>query len=77
MTENTTRRKIIGLSVAIIIFVSWIFIDMIFFPMIGAATSYPFYEIVAYGSWFVVILVILLIVSWSGVIPTRYKELDE
>ena len=76
MTENTTKRKIIGISVAIFIFVSWIFIDMILFPMMGAATSYPFYEIVAYGSWFVVILVILLIVSWFGLIPTRHQKVD-
>ena len=34
---------------------------MIFFPLIGAATSYTFYEIVAYGSWIVVIFVIFVI----------------
>lgn len=75
MTESTTRRKIIGVSIAIIIFVSWIFIDMIFFPLIGAATSYTFYEIVAYGSWFVVIFVIFAFISWSGVIPTKEQKI--
>ena len=76
MTESTTRRKIIGVSIAIIIFVSWIFIDMIFFPLIGAATSYPFYEIVAYGSWFVIIIVIFAIIAWAGVIPTSNLKLQ-
>jgi len=75
MTENTKKRKIAGVSIAIIIFVSWIFVDMLFFPLIGAATSYTFYEIVAYGSWIVVILVVFAFISWSGVIPTKEQKI--
>ena len=71
MTESTKNRKIAGVSSAIIIFVAWIFIDMLFFPLIGAATSYSMYEILAYGSWIVVILVVFAFISWSGVIPSK------
>ncbi len=69
---NSTR--IVGILAAISLFIVWIFVDMIFFPSVGEMLGYPAFEVVAYGSWFVVILVILVILSVTGNIPTRHKD---
>ncbi|MFW9933466.1 MAG: hypothetical protein ACFFDR_12515 [Candidatus Thorarchaeota archaeon] len=66
---NSTR--IIGIVLSIVLFTVWIFVDMIFFPSVGETLGYPVFELVAYGSWFVIILIILVILSMTGNIPTR------
>ncbi|MHA2163683.1 MAG: hypothetical protein ACXAB9_15890 [Candidatus Thorarchaeota archaeon] len=77
MTSNQkVRKKMIGVIAAISIFIIWIFVDLLLFPQIGIDLNYPLYEIVAYGSWFFIILVILVILSWAGAIPTRYRDTE-
>ncbi|MHA1904435.1 MAG: hypothetical protein ACXADL_11535 [Candidatus Thorarchaeota archaeon] len=73
-SDQISRQKIIGVVAAISLFIIWIFVDLLLFPQIGIDLNYPLYEIVAYGSWFIIILVILVILSWAGAIPTRYRD---
>lgn len=66
----------IGVLAAISIFIVWIFVDLLLFPLIGIDLNYPLYEIVAYGSWFIITLIIFVILSWARAIPTRYRETE-
>ena len=50
--------------------------DMYTFPMIRDTLGYPVFEVVAYGSWFIVLLLILGIFSVTGAIPGPSKELE-
>ena len=65
------RRRLVGTVVALSLFVAWILIDLYVFPMIGISTNYPLYELVAYGSWAVIALIVFLILSWAGWFPMR------
>ncbi|MHA1908021.1 MAG: hypothetical protein ACW98Y_12045 [Candidatus Thorarchaeota archaeon] len=73
-SESSKTRKILGIVVAIAIFVAWIFVDMYTFPSIAGSLGYPVFELVAYGSWFVVLLVMLAVLSVTGAIPGRSSE---
>jgi len=66
--------RLAGVVVAIALFIIWILVDMTYFPSITENLGYPVFELVAYGSWFVVILIILVILSITGNIPTRQRE---
>jgi len=72
MNMNTTR--IAGIILSVTLFVIWIVVDMLFFADIGTALGYPTFEVVAYGSWFIIVLIILGILSVTGNIPSRQVE---
>ena len=73
-SESSKTRKIIGIVIAIAIFVVWIFVDLYTFSSIGEALGYPMFEIVAYGSWFGVLLIMLVVLSVTDAIPSRSTE---
>jgi hypothetical protein len=72
--ESSRTKRIIGIVVAIVIFVVWIFVDMYTFPSITGPLGYPVFELVAYGSWFIVLLVMLAVLSVTGAIPGRSAD---
>ncbi|MHA1479814.1 MAG: hypothetical protein ACTSQZ_00105 [Candidatus Thorarchaeota archaeon] len=74
--ESKKSRKIIGIVSSVVLFVVWLIVDIYTFPLIMDTMGYPVFEIVAYGSWFIVLLVILGIFSVTGAIPGRSKELE-
>ena len=72
MASNTSKtKKIVGIVVAIAIFVVWIIVDMYTFPAIAISLGYPVFELVAYGSWFAILLIMLAVLSITGAIPGR------
>lgn len=54
-------------------------VDMYLLSSIVVELGYPVYELVTYGSWFIVILIILAVCSWAGCIlaPRRGSESTE
>ena len=75
MASGSSRtRKLIGIVLAIAIFVVWIFVDMFTFPSIATALGYPVFELVAYGSWFAILLIMLAVLSVTGAIPGRSTD---
>ena len=73
--DNEKRRKIIGTAASISLFVSWIFIDLSVFPLMGITENYQLYELVTYGSWAVIALVCFLLLSWAGWFPMGRREI--
>ncbi|MDF1537304.1 MAG: hypothetical protein P1Q69_00145 [Candidatus Thorarchaeota archaeon] len=73
-SDSNRSRQILGIVISAVLFVVWILVDMYIFPGIGGALGYPVFEIVAYGSWFVLLLIILAILSVTGAIPSRSKQ---
>ena len=69
-------RKVAGIIGATAIFLLWILVDMIYFPPLLGSISYPMYELIVYGSWIVVILIVLFVLSMSGAIPTPKNLTD-
>ena len=67
--------RIAGAILACAIFGAWVLVDMYILSSVVVAFSYPIYELVTYGSWFIVILIILAVFSWTGSIPTRTRNL--
>ncbi|MFW9975333.1 MAG: hypothetical protein ACFFDQ_08720 [Candidatus Thorarchaeota archaeon] len=67
-------KRIIGTIGAISLFVSWILIDFYVFPLIGISTNYPLYELVTYGSWAIIALIVFLLLAWAGWFPIRSSE---
>ena len=67
-------RRVIGVIIAISLFFFWLFVDMTLFPILLESIRHSYYELVVYGSWFVIILIIVGIVSWSGAIPNPYSK---
>ena len=65
LQDSVKRKKILGAIVATFVFILWIFIDIYVFPLFGL-TSYQLYEILAYGSWTIIIVVCFGILVWSG-----------
>jgi hypothetical protein len=57
--------KILGAILATVLFIAWIFVDIYIFPLLGI-TSYSLYEILAYGSWIIIIFVCFGILIWAG-----------
>ncbi len=72
---SNKHRRTIGTIGAFSLFVSWILIDLYVFPLIGISTNYPLYELVTYGSWAIIALVIFLILAWAGWFPMRSSEI--
>jgi ABC-type sulfate transport system permease subunit len=70
-SESGNRRRIIGTLGAVSLFTAWILVDTYVFPLIGISTHYPLYEIVAYGSWAIITIVVFLMLSWAGWFPMR------
>ncbi|MHA2601253.1 MAG: hypothetical protein AM324_003870 [Candidatus Thorarchaeota archaeon SMTZ1-83] len=66
--------RITGAILACVIFGTWVLVDMYLLSSVVAEFSYPVYELVTYGSWFIVILIILVVCSWSGCFPTRRPD---
>ncbi len=66
------KRAVSGIVLSIVIFTIWIVIDIVFFPSIIGSLGYPVFEIVAYGSWFMIMLILLAILSVTRAIPTRF-----
>ncbi len=75
MSSGSSKfRKILGIVIAIAIFMVWIFVDLYTFSSIGETMGYPMFELVAYGSWFGMLLVMLAVLSVTGAIPNRSSE---
>lgn len=70
-SESDNKRRILGIGMTIAIFIVWIFVDMYAFSSITASLGYPMFELVAYGSWFIVILVMFAVLSLFDVLPSR------
>lgn len=68
------RRRLIGTVAAISLFTAWILIDLFIFPMIGISANYPLYELVTYGSWVIITLIVFLLLSWAGWFPMRSHD---
>ncbi|UCH03602.1 MAG: hypothetical protein JSW05_08355 [Candidatus Thorarchaeota archaeon] len=73
--QRNTSMRIAGAIIACAIFGGWVLVDMYLLSPVVAEFSYPVYELVTYGSWFIVILIILAVCSWSGCIPARRQDL--
>ena len=67
---NNTRR-LVSVVVGVLIFTVWIFVDLLLLPSILAVFGYGLYEPIAFGSWFVIILVILCICIWGSMNSTE------
>ena len=76
-SESSNTRRILGIVIAISIFIIWVIVDMYAFSSITASLGYPMFELVAYGSWFLVILIMFAVLSIFGVIPNRSTKLTE
>ena len=74
--DNAKQKKLLGAILATFIFVLWIFVDIYIFPLFGL-TSYALYEVLAYGSWIIIILICFGILSLSGWFPMRQNETPE
>ncbi len=70
-------RNVTGVLGAILLFIFWVIVDMIIFPTLLTTITYPVYELIVYGSWFVIILIIVGILSWSEAIPNPYKKSED
>jgi hypothetical protein len=73
--EPGARKRIIGTVGAVSLFIAWILIDIYVFPLIGISTHYPLYEIVAYGSWAIITVVVFLMLIWAGWFPMRQDRI--
>ncbi|MGY5858723.1 MAG: hypothetical protein RTU63_05085 [Candidatus Thorarchaeota archaeon] len=71
--DGAKRKKLLGGIIATLIFVLWIFVDIYIFPLFGL-TSYSLYEILAYGSWTLIILICFAILFWAGFFPMRAES---
>jgi hypothetical protein len=59
-------RRMVSIVAGILIFTIWIFVDLLLLPSLLVDFGYGLYEPVAFGSWFVIILVILGICIWGS-----------
>jgi hypothetical protein len=59
-------RRLASIAVGVLIFTVWIFVDLFLLPSLLADFGYGLYEPIAFGSWFVIILVILGICIWGS-----------
>ncbi len=72
--QRSISKKLIGVIVAAVILATWALVDLNLLSSIVGQYSYPIYELATYGSWFVIILVVLFICSWAGCIPERQQD---
>jgi hypothetical protein len=59
-------RRLASIIAGVVIFTVWIFVDLFLLPSLLVDFGYGLYEPVAFGSWFVIILVILGICIWGS-----------
>jgi len=59
-------RRLASIIIGVLIFTAWIFVDLFLLPSLLVDFGYGLYEPVAFGSWFVIILVILGICIWGS-----------
>lgn len=64
-------KQILGVIITIAILAFWALVDLNILSSIVVSYGYPFYELVTYGSWFVVIIIILFVLSWAGCLSGR------
>jgi hypothetical protein len=74
--QRSISMRIAGVILACTIFGAWVLIDMYLLSSVVGQFSYPIYELVTYGSWFIVILIVLAVCSWTGCIPARHVDLE-
>ena len=72
-SEPKKAKQILGIVLSVTVFIVWILVDMYLFPGIGESLGYPVFELVAYGSWFIILLVMLVILSVTDAIPGRSR----
>jgi succinate dehydrogenase/fumarate reductase cytochrome b subunit len=70
-------KRVTGVVLSAVIFIALTLIDIVYFPGVETSFGYPTYELIAYGSWFVVLLLILGILAVTGNIPERKPREDE
>jgi len=75
LQASANYKKILGVIVAVSIFVFWIFFDLNMIPLLGL--SYSYYELVSYGSWAIIALLCFGILVWTGWFPMRQTESTE
>ena len=76
-SESKRVKQALGIIISIIIFMVWIVVDMYLFPGIADSLGYPTFELIAYGSWFAVLLIMLSILSVTDAIPGFPKLHDD
>ncbi|UCE09125.1 MAG: hypothetical protein JSW61_09075 [Candidatus Thorarchaeota archaeon] len=69
--QGTLSKKPIGTILSVAIFIVWVFVDLYWFLPLRPVIEYPVFELLAYGSWVVIIIVIFMIISWARLIPER------
>ncbi|MFX1482289.1 MAG: hypothetical protein ACFFCP_03780 [Promethearchaeota archaeon] len=71
--DSANRKRLVGAILASSLFVLWILVDLYIFPLIGLS-SYPLYEVFAYGTWAVITIVCFAILSWAGCFSLRQRS---
>ena len=64
-------KQVLGIAVTLVLLAFWALVDLNILSSIVTSYGYPFYELVTYGSWFVVIIIVLLVLSWAGCLSRR------
>jgi hypothetical protein len=59
-------RRMASIVAGILIFTIWVFVDLLLLPSLLVDFGYGLYEPVVFGSWFVIILIILGICIWGS-----------
>ncbi|MHA1924430.1 MAG: hypothetical protein ACXABV_00985 [Candidatus Thorarchaeota archaeon] len=67
---SNNPRRLASIITGVVIFTVWIFVDLLLLPSLLVDFGYGLYEPVAFGSWFVIILVILGICIWGSTTST-------
>ncbi len=73
LQDSANRKKLLGGIIATSVFVFWILVDIYIFPLFGLS-SYTLYEVLAYGSWTIIIIICFGILAWSGWFPMRNQS---
>ncbi|MHA2354337.1 MAG: hypothetical protein ACXADC_04145 [Candidatus Thorarchaeota archaeon] len=56
----------ISIVFGVVVFTLWIFVDLLLLPTLLTGFGYGLYEPIAFGSWFVIILIILGVCVWGS-----------
>ncbi|MFW9967862.1 MAG: hypothetical protein ACFFEA_11985 [Candidatus Thorarchaeota archaeon] len=59
-------RRLVSVIFGAVLFTVWLLVDFYLLPVMLADFGYGLYEPVAFGSWFVVILIILGVCVWGS-----------
>ena len=71
---DSRTKQILGIIIAIALLAFWAIVDLNILSSIVVSYGYPFYELVTYGSWFIIILIILIVLSWAGCLSGRKQD---